>query len=248
MTTPDEGPKPDEEPNEDLPLLTRAEGFLAPRWSRLTELGNSRLLRSSYVWFFAVPPLASLISKLGPDVHLRVLGSEWVLHLDLPFSWKIFYFASAAFAIATSIFFLRCPEIVKRYRSYAQFEAEGKGPRQVRDYFLDYLARRRLDQVSGALVSSYLTEFTTEYSGVAAQVDLGRQVVEEKWGLLDLVVESNLGSPRVPDAFWFVHRVSDSANPVSAMASGLFYLFGFVLIAIVLVQNFLYVWQLTFSP
>jgi hypothetical protein len=228
-----------------LSVLTRAEGSLAPRWSRLTELGSSRILRSSYLWFLAVPPLASLVSKLGPDVHLDLFGSAWVLRLDLPFSWKIFYFAAAAFAIATSIFFLRCPEIVRRYSTYTQFESEGKGSRQIRDYFLDFLARRRLDQLSGVLVTNYLAEFAMEYSKEAEQEELGKRTIEDKDSLLDLVMESTPRSMNVTDAFWYVHRVSDSANPLSAMACGLFFLLGFVLISVVLVQNFVYVWKLT---
>lgn len=234
------------EETNNLPILTRIEGYLAPRWSRLTELGNSRLLRTSYFWFFAVPPLASFVSKLGPDVRLSVFGATWVFHLDLPFSWKIFYFAAAAVAIATSIFYLKCPEIVRRYSTYPQFESEGKGPKQIRDYFLDFLARRRLDQVSGALVTGYLTEFTMEYSGEAEQAELGKKTIEDKGSLLDLVIEATPRTMNLTDAFWYVHRVSDSANPLSAIACGFFFLLGFILISIVLVQNFFYVWQLTF--
>jgi len=234
------------DPRLQAPLLARLESYFAPRWSRLTEMGNSRVLRTSYIWFFAVPPLASLLSRIGPERQISLLGTVWTLSFNLPFSWKFFYFSAAAFTIATTLFNLRCPEIVRRYDSFAQFEAEGKGPRQVRDYFLDFLARRRFDQVSGALVTGYLTEFTHEFSDESTDTRLSDMEVQDKHQLLDLVIETRLKSHLVSDAFWYVRNIANGANPISAIVCGLFFLLGFGLITVVLVQNFLYVWHLTF--
>lgn len=236
----------DSDPRNRVPLLARIEGHLAPRWSRLTEMGNSRILRTSFIWFLAVPPLANLFSRIGPELQISVLGTDWTLRFDLPFSWKVFYFAAAAFTVATTLFYFRCPEIIRRYDSFAQFDAEGKGSRQVRDYFLDFLARRRLDQVSGAVVTGYLTEFTHEYSEPGMQGSLSDVEVEHRGHLIDLVIESHLDSALVSDAFWYVRSIANRANPISAIVCGVFFLLGFGLIAVVLVQNFIYVWDLTF--
>jgi hypothetical protein len=207
-------------------------------------MGNSRLLRSSYVWFFAVPPLASLLSRVGTEHTLQAFGSSWKLHLDLPFSWKVFYFAAVAFAIGATVFALRCPEIIRRYDSFAQFTAEGKGPTQVRDYFLDYIARRRADAVAAALVVGYVAEFTSTQPTAADASQPTRLPAREE--LIDLVMDSPLDPLREADAFWFVYKVVDRANPVAATLTGLFFLAGLVLVALVLGQNFVYVWNLTF--
>lgn len=226
-----------------VPVLAKLEGWFAPRWTRLTEMGNSRILRSSYLWFFLVPPLANLLSKLGAAHTISLFGATWTLHLGLPFSWKVFYFAAAAFAVATTIFFLRCPEIVRRYRNFSEFTAEGKGARQVRDYFLDFLARRRLDSIACLLVTGYLTDFTEEHEGFLAP---SSQEVDGKGDLMGLVIEATLRRDMVADAFWYVRSIADRANPFSAILCGMFFLVGFLLVAVVLCQNFIYVWNLTF--
>ena len=224
-------------------LLTRLEGWLAPRWSRLTEVGNSRVLRTSYFWFFAVPPLASLLSRIGTEHTIHAFGSSWVLHLDLPFSWKVFYFAAAAFALGTSIFALRCPEIVRRYDSFAQFTSEGKGRTQIRDYFLYYLVRRRHDSVAAAVTIAYLSDFTSSLEPAPDDPALS---LPDRQQMIDAIVESKIPSDRVPDAFWFVRNICDRSNPVSATLAGSCFFVGFLLTAWVLVQNFVYVWRLTF--
>src|SRR6266404_1085106 len=91
----------------------------AVTWSDLRGLGTNPVLKSSYFWLAFVPIAAKLLLQLKQPFVFKVLGKEHMLYLHLPFSWYIFYFSAVAFAIATALFGLFCPRIIKRYSSFA---------------------------------------------------------------------------------------------------------------------------------
>ncbi|MBZ0089058.1 MAG: hypothetical protein K8H90_01640, partial [Thermoanaerobaculia bacterium] len=218
--------------------------MLIPYWSRLADLGNSKVLRTSYFWLFAVPLAASALSKLGQDHRVMLFGTDWVLHLALPFSWRCFYLASLAFAAATGLFALRCPEMVRRYRSYADFKAEGKGGSQVRDYYLAYCLKHRIDRDSVAQLPKFIHEFTLEHNDPRVQSwSFPTSSMEHNVELVELLSEVRVEPATEAEAFWHVHQVLDKANRLSACVCAVLFLLGITLAGIVMIQNFLYVWR-----
>jgi hypothetical protein len=47
--------------------------------------------------------------------------------IGLPFSWRIFYLMAWAFLAAQFVYYLACPEIIHRYRSYGNYRAQHAG-------------------------------------------------------------------------------------------------------------------------
>ena len=53
------------------------------KWKTLSILGENRLVKSSYIWFIAVPVLAKLLSEMPKEV---VLNNGLIIKMSLPFS------------------------------------------------------------------------------------------------------------------------------------------------------------------
>jgi len=104
-----------------------------PAWSSMKRFGQSRLLRSSYLWLFLVPVAARALSKVSGELHVPFFGNNLTLLLQLPFSWQIWFYASCAFSIASFVFSVYCPQLIRDYDRYDQFRDEGKGFSQILD-------------------------------------------------------------------------------------------------------------------
>jgi len=87
-----------------------------------------------YMWLFIVPILAKAFAKLERVANVNMFSSTFELSLELPFSWKVFYFSALSFAAANLIFILRCYSLVKDHKSFADFRDQGKGERQLEQY------------------------------------------------------------------------------------------------------------------
>src|SRR2546427_7666401 len=108
-------------------MIRRLEQVLDPiaRWDSLSRVGQVQALKTSYFFFLVVPVLARLLSHVGKDHVISILGAQFHIHLDLPFSWKVFYFASVFFSLGALIYQIRCPAIIKDFRNFADFKAQG---------------------------------------------------------------------------------------------------------------------------
>lgn len=213
-----------------------------PRWSEFRRLGNSGILRSSYLWVIAVPAVSKLLAVLDSGSALPSWFTLAGLHLGLPFSLKMFYYSSFAFACASLMYSLACPRIVRNYERFSEWDEEGRGGRQIVREFLFLIFRPR---VSGWEQESALRHFAgtlrttvpqtlTYPEGTTMDVDYER--------VFEIAIEPS----READAFWYVRDFADSLRPSARIICALCYLVGFVLLAALVIHNFRYVWRFTF--
>jgi hypothetical protein len=73
-------------------------------WTFLSLLGRLRIFQFSYIILIAVPLLAKVLSHLNSEHELHLLGTTFHISLGLPFSWKILYYSSICFVIATTVY------------------------------------------------------------------------------------------------------------------------------------------------
>lgn len=92
-----------------------------PTWMRLRAWGSSRAIKSSYLWFFAVPLAARFCEKLPATIEVSILGTPIDLTLRLPFRWTILFWMSACFAAGELLYLLFCPLVVRAYGSFTDF-------------------------------------------------------------------------------------------------------------------------------
>lgn len=213
-----------------------------PNWSSLNRMGRSRLLKTSYVWLFAVPVLAQLLIKVGPDVAISAWGSQITLTLQLPFSWKMFFYSSVAFAIASLIYSVRCPAFVRDCDTFSDFTNQGKGSRQVLDAFASLTWERmgKRETIHHILeLNEFINDFLTDGEESHTR--------DRKFpACMTRLRTERIDAVRLPDAFWYVWNQLDESRPTYRATCAIFFALGFVLITAVAIQNLIFVIRLTF--
>ena len=118
---------------------------MIPTWEALNRLGKSRVLQTSYVWLLVVPTAARVVSAIDSPIALTGIGEGLRFNLELPFSWKLFYFTAIAISIAGIIYTVVCPPLIRNFSTFQDFESEGRGL----DYLKSYATRHKIIEFTG---------------------------------------------------------------------------------------------------
>ncbi|HJZ92649.1 MAG TPA: hypothetical protein VKE40_17365 [Gemmataceae bacterium] len=218
-----------------------------PSWSSLSRVGQNRLFRSAYLWLFVVPIAASVLSKVGTEYTFHIRSHAFTLHLQLPFSWRLFYFSACAFAAGTFFFDLFAPSIVKRYHRFEDWLREGKGAVELFKLAWETIKtssvlkwgrasreKRRFDDFC-AFVAPYRENDQPAGQELRAAFQHGNEIPPGKI----------VGVDNPSQVFWWVWEYSDRSQPVVRSLITLVYALAAFLTLVVLCQNFVYVWNLS---
>lgn len=96
-------------------------------WRLIRAFGNSRIVKTSYVWLFVVPMAARALATIPDSLTFSVFGAEIPINVGLPFRWKLFYFMALAFATAQFLYWLNCPSMIRRYRDFKEYRERKAG-------------------------------------------------------------------------------------------------------------------------
>lgn len=124
--------------------VRRLGAWMADRanWSMLGLVGNTRLLRTSFVWLILVPIAAKALGPVAGTYEWSSDGLNRVTEeflqecpepmgvrfaIRLPFSWITFYVMAVAFFLGELVYVAGCPRIVKAYRTYADYRSSHAG-------------------------------------------------------------------------------------------------------------------------
>lgn len=181
--------------------------------SDLRSIHAVKLISSMYVWIFIVPVVAQLLSKVNDVATFTIFGYSFEVALELPFSWKVFYFSAMCFALANIIYSIRCPTLIKDHPSYSSFVSEGKPNWHLREYAEE--------------VGIEFQEFKDELkANMELEVNFGEHLSDEEWN---------------QSLFWHVFWSADRKRQIAYYCSLLMYFLGFILIGYVVVQNLYWV-------
>ncbi|HTV26949.1 MAG TPA: hypothetical protein VMF32_04130 [Xanthobacteraceae bacterium] len=217
-----------------------------PPWSSLKALGDNRVLKSSYVWVAIVPLVARVLSDLPKEVRVSLGSHEIALKLGLPFSWTIFFFAAVAASAANLVYMLACPAMVKRYKTYADFRDEGRGPDELKTFFIEMLFRynRSLSDFDAVNVAAHFVRtYCTGPTGAAAQ---RKGAAQKRWEAIVCVQHAEVREDRLPDAFWYVRNQADRLAPFWRALCLMLFSVAFIWSFIVLLQNICSVLEVVF--
>lgn len=169
-------------------------------WVTLSQLGRSKFIRSFSIWLIIVPILAKFFDKLPREISVVINNTRFSLFLELPFNVSIFYFCSLCFGLASIIYTLKCPNIIKDYKNSGDFISNGGNQYQLIEF------SNKLDtQKKGEYIKKLET---TEISNIQL---------------------ANIYSMLVKD-----YRLY---NAYFRITLGILYLFGFILLLLVFIQN-----------
>ena len=115
--------------------------MLKLKWSDLNTLGQNRFSRTSYVWIIVVP----LIVKISRFLE-RENGIIFDIDSDLPFSWYLFFYGALFFALASTVYYLFCPEIIRKFKNFGEFNSSGHTTNKIYKYATDHKVEEKVSQ------------------------------------------------------------------------------------------------------
>ncbi len=183
--------------------LSKIKNLSSPSWSKLRGFGESRILKSSYFWIAFVPLIAKLFR------YINTVNIEFIkLDLELPFSWQMFFWGAFFASIANLIYSFKCPNIIKMFEDYSEFEDSGRGEQQLLNIFavIFYESYYKEKSKDNQLFINQLFIFQDDF----CESENDQALLENN----DLVLGSTIGKLKIrqdclKNAFWYVYEFAN---------------------------------------
>ena len=205
-----------------------------PDWSSLYHISTSKIVRSSYFWFVFVPIVARMLDQIPTVLKIPWHGEPLALSIALPFSWQLFFFSATFIALANLIYTMRCPELIKTYRTFSDFEKEGKGPYQLLKFY-SMSVLHKLKSTPERQVRESVREFYTSYCVPDTTL---HDKIEKAVPLVKILSDLDLKTDSLRGAFWHARDFMERVRPLARFLCTFLYASGFILISFVALQNF----------
>lgn len=193
------------------------------RWQHLKSAARLPFVSSMYIWIFFVPIAAKALQNIPDYVIFSIFDQAMQVNLSLPFSWVAFYFSAVCFAIANLLYRIWCPSIIQENASFSDFRASQKGV-------------IHLDK--------YLFEAGMNWEGLRQALQR-----EDKHFHENVQIAVFEGEPEpLQREFWMVMGYANDVSPRMRYLVAVSYLFAFVLIGVVILQNLALVLKLGVIP
>jgi hypothetical protein len=220
-------------------------------WKNLSQFGENRIINRSYIYLFIVPVFANLFSKIKSPLDLIFGENSYTLLFELPFSWKMFFFSALLFSIASLLYSLNSPSIIKENKSFGDFIEHKKNFNHLIAY-LDHL------QITNNWVNKMGVNVETAQTGKInikiKNLNKFKFKILNDFAKLKLslytkvyyykIKHSTISSNNKELAFWEIYNFANQNKPIYLILTSLFYLSGFILITIVIFQGIILVLNL----
>ncbi|WP_216918994.1 hypothetical protein [Synechococcus sp. CCAP 1479/9] len=174
-----------------------------------------------------MPIAAKLLDGVEDVVTVTILGHAFPLHLQLPFSWKVLFFASLAFLIANILFMAFCPALVKQTDTYRDYASQRRGGSELSS---------ELQQLGKSQLVS-----ETEMAPWISWLNLRETLVANPTQRRPESFSSNDDDRAFVEIYTLVAERVALRSFVARYACAQFYSLGLAGIAVVLVQNVIFV-------
>ncbi len=193
------------------------------KWSSLRVFGNSRIVRSSYFWFILIPMISKFFNYCDKDGNRDLFFCKPFIEIEIPFNWKIAFYGSLFYALATLLYQLFCPHVVKNYQNYSEFSKSGRG--------IGYLI--------WCLTTRYGNSFQSMHPNVAAYLEtfgLKKNMLDGRH--YDVIAqEIHMLDQDMPTFFWYVVERLDFYKLYIRQAVLLLYTIGSLFFIWVILEN-----------
>ena len=202
------------------------------RWSSIRAISNKKMVKNSYLWLVLVPVIARALSQLDEETQIHLFGGEFYIKTSLPFAWQMLFIAAIFFAIASLIYRLYCPDIIKLYKNYREFEASGKTVDQTRSYLYDMTWDDEKEDFKHInIIATYFNIDLSHESDTKAQIE-------------QCFSRHHLEKPE-PDyknkLFYIVRDFAQTSNQSAIKIAISFYAIGFAFVFAIMLQNIVFV-------
>ena len=205
------------------------------KWSNQRAMANSRIVKSSAIWLVIVPFAAKSLASLDDVIDLTIFSGKFHISTILPFSWQLLFFAACFFTLASIIYSVYCPNIIKLYENFSQFEADGKSRLQINSALREMVwdtSNGEAFPVYAPVAMKYLRQYTTfTEEEIKSIKNNGHDMLED--------LTKNQGENS--NAFYFVYLIADIYGHKHIRNSLYLYIAGYACIGVIAIQNIVYV-------
>jgi len=207
--------------------MSNRKDSIIPSWNWIARVGNNKITKSSYYWVFFVPFIAKIIEKL-PEIP----------SLELPFSWKIFFFSSLCFGIGTLLYNWKCPDLVKKYESWEKYKKVGLTKGQLLVFFSNWLRNNGVIRTAENDIVTHNEVVKTVYEKFSdnSRPDL-LQIKDAWYSAKYMPIQDKLEN----EAFWYIRSLMYNDKLKYRIIIGTIYAIGFILIGLLIAINTYYV-------
>lgn len=185
------------------------------KWTTINALGQSRIVRSNYIWIFLIPILVKNIQNIN-----YILGVE----VQIPFSISKLFYASLFFAIGTLIYQLRCPSMIKENNNLTDFKNEGKNSQHVVDYFSESESK-----IFSSLNHEDLKKICKSFDKCTDLKNKDTVNIVDCCFYIDIDINKNF--------FWSIYNNLNSSFKYSSFFTAIFYGLGIIFLSITTIEN-----------
>jgi hypothetical protein len=207
-------------------------------WLKVADIGNSKIVKSMLIWMLITPIFAKLLESAN-TANITFLQLDKPIVLGLPFSWQVFFFCALSFTIANIIFSYKCPELIKKYKYFADFES--------RDNSLYLLINYLNQHITKEVVKDNALEIKVIVSKYTPSDDIAKEWASDDTSNVNWKkgIDSLKHSARdnTPDIFSSLRILVAKLYPNWSKACMFLYVLGFFGLTIVMVQNVIYVYN-----
>ena len=164
----------------------------------------------------------------------------------IPFTWKMFYLAAVCVALATTIYTVLCPPIIKFYKDARDYIEKSGNSGSFLIHHLDVLLPR--DDVfftpygkpTHITKECVLKDFLVRFVRPCFHDEIERNFRKRHTAYSYTALKPSC-IDHVGDAYWFVRFVADWTLPVARLVCTIFYLVALGCVGIVLIEYFVFV-------
>lgn len=203
-------------------------------WRDLHAVGTSKVVNTSFIWLALIPFLSRCLDALHAGSHL-------------PFNFIAFYYAAFFFTVASLIFNLTCPVVIKLTPTFGAFKAGGYSLLELKNWYHDMATAKDGASRDLKLIQQFLSHLkVTDGVSVEGYVDLmkgtaGKTQLERFWQTL----------AKDDDMLSEVHDLTigeaEKKHPNWRRAAAVLYIIGFILFGLVAILNLIVVSKISWQ-
>ncbi|MGB5321475.1 hypothetical protein [Lutimonas sp.] len=208
---------------------------LSPTWSILWSISNSKIVRSSYVWFVLVPVIARILNNIERILTFQILNEKITITMELPFYWQLFFFAATFFSLANLVYIFRCPDILKKYQAFSDFQKEGQTSFQLIEIYMKLIVSRMKSEGGKYQAVKSLQEFYRSYC--TEDQSIKDELIKDDCNILKTISKMNIIEGKLSGAFMHVRNFGEKLHKKSIWLCIALYGIGIAFFLIVFIQN-----------
>jgi hypothetical protein len=191
---------------------------------------------------------------------------EFILNIELPFSWIAFYVAALLFSIGSAIYYWRCPKIIRENNSFGDFLKNGRNRESLKTYYSeisqdenevdnilnDEIYDKDISNVPNSLTSdlafqkreeekrSYFQSYDSQSPASVQSEIRSTDIIRERL-LQEKIADSR--NRKLNADFWIVYNECNYSRLKYRIISAILYFLGFLLVFFIILQGAFFVYQ-----